>query len=417
MNNQPLCEKLWYLIGVPSQYIDSFEVLNQGPMVEIRKLCSLRSIIIANFMGINEQFKNQVQLREIPETSKLIKDLFKHNIEIVNIGSLSRNVMELNKLIDIRIEQVTFDDNDILQEWIQDLFRMPNGDAIAGVQTAVRKYRQFKNYYPYQKYINWPFEATLKEDREKNILSSDTKLRELLAKNHYKTITPLLDFVGIAGDATVVVDCENSDAQRLYDALAIAKIGVRKIILIDDTHTNRMWDEIVQEYRKSGILIEHDELPRLKEQKSLVDLRMVAKTCEEFYKNGVRHFILTTSDSDIWALISSLPDANIMLLAEKCKCGDLLIDAATQRNIQLVFMEDITNESTELMDRIVYRELSARLQKFTPNEHSMKKFVSETLKSLNLFDVPDDVFDSYVQWVEEKRARNQVETAESNPQE
>ncbi len=80
-------------------------------------------------------------------------------------------------------------------------------------------------------------------------------------------------------------------------------------------------------------------------------------------------------------------------------------------------MEDITNESTELMDRIMYRELSARLQKFTPNEYSVKKFVSETLKSLNLFDVPDYVSDSYVQWVEEKRTRNQVETAEDNPQE
>ena len=48
---KPMCEKLQYLIGVPSQYIDNYDTLNKGVMIEVRKLCSLRSMIIANFTG------------------------------------------------------------------------------------------------------------------------------------------------------------------------------------------------------------------------------------------------------------------------------------------------------------------------------------------------------------------------------
>lgn len=119
-----------------------------------------------------------------------------------------------------------------------------------------------------------------------------------------------MDFIGTNKDVVVVVDCENSDAQRLYDSWAFMKRFLRRIILVDDTHTNLMWDELVREYREADIPIEHDELPRLKEEKSLVDLRMVAKTCEEYYKNHVEHFILVTSDSDIWALIHSCKSRN-----------------------------------------------------------------------------------------------------------
>ena len=379
---KPMCEKLQYLIGVPSQYIDNFDALNKGVMAETRKLCSLRSLIIANFTDINEQFRNGVQLADIPMTARLVSDIAKYDINIVNAGSLSRNVIELNSLIDARIEKIALGFKGIPQEWIQEMFSMPAGDTIDGVRMAVRRYRQFKNFYPYQKYVNWPFAETPEEKRSKNIFGNDKDLHALLAEIHANKESKLIDFVGTANDVVVVVDCENSDAQRLYDALRTVKGNLRKIILIDDTHTNLMWDEMVREYRESGVAIEHDELPRLKEQKSLVDLRMVAKTCEEFYKNNVSHFILASSDSDIWALISSLPDAEIMVLAEKCKCGDVLIEALTQHKIQRLFLEDITTASSELMDRIMHKQIEALMSK---SYIDVKRTVIHAAQKLNLF--------------------------------
>lgn len=379
---KPMCEKLQYLIGVPSQYIDNFDIHNKGIMAEIRKLCSLRSLIIANFPDINEQFRNYVQLADISMTARLVADLAKYDIEIVNAGSLSRNVMELNELIDARIEKIALGFKGVPQEWVQELFHMPNGDKVDGVRAAVRKYRQYKNFYPYQKYINWSFAETPEDKRSKNIFGNDRELHELLAEMHRDKTVQLMDFIGTAKDVVVVVDCENSDAQRLYDSLAFMKRFLRKIILVDDTHTNLMWDELVREYRNKGIRVEHDELPRLKEQKSLVDLRMVAKTCEEYYKNHVEHFILVTSDSDIWALISSLPDADIMVLAERCKSGDLLLEALIQNHTPFVFMEDITEESSLLMDRIMRKEIEKQMSK---SYIDVRRIVTTAAQKLNLY--------------------------------
>jgi uncharacterized LabA/DUF88 family protein len=220
-----------------------------------------------------------------------------------------------------------------------------------------------------------------------------------------------MDFVGVAGDAVIIVDCENSDAQRLYDALAVVKLFARKIILIDDTHTNRMWDEIVREYKEADITIEHDEFPRLKEEKSLVDHRMVAKACEEFYKNNIKHFVLVTSDSDIWALIHSLPDAEILVLAERCKSGDVFIDALTQNKTQRVFLEDITSESTELQDRIMYKTITEKLATARAPEIDFKRLVINAAGVLNLY-LDDGTVSRYIQWAQDQVKKQEAETNE-----
>lgn len=392
MENIPLCKKLQYLIGVPAKYIDDYDTLNDGVWREIRKLCSLRSMIIANFTEINEQFSSGVELRDIDATGWIVNDLALLGITINNAHSLSRNVMALNELIDDRVKDVSLEFDYLPEEWIQELFHMPNGDTIGGVQDALRRYRQFKNYYPYQRYINWPFAETPEEKRSKNVLGNDRTLHEMLADIHRNKFTQLCDFAGVAGDAVVVVDCENSDAQRLYDSMEVVKHLARKIILVDDTHTNLMWDEIVQEFRKEGISIEHDELPRLKEQKSLVDLRVVAKACEEHYKNNIQHFILVSSDSDMWALINSLQDATFLVLAERCKSGDVYVEELTKQGIKYMFMEDIVEESTLLQDRIVRREIAKRMRWPCYN---VKSLVSKVLKDLNLY-LDKEAFHEYV---------------------
>ena len=392
MENIPLCKKLQYLIGVPAKYIDDYDTLNDGVWREIRKLCSLRSMIIANFTEINEQFSSGVELRDIDATGWIVNDLALLGITINNAHSLSRNVMALNELIDDRVKDVSLEFDYLPEEWIQELLHMPNGDTVGGVQDALRRYRQFKNYYPYQRYINWPFAETPEEKRSKNVLGNDRTLHEMLADIHRNKFTQLCDFAGVAGDAVVVVDCENSDAQRLYDSMEVVKHLARKIILVDDTHTNLMWDEIVQEFRKEGISIEHDELPRLKEQKSLVDLRVVAKACEEHYKNNIQHFILVSSDSDMWALINSLQDATFLVLAERCKSGDVYVEELTKQGIKYMFMEDIVEESTLLQDRIVRREIAKRMRWPCYN---VKSLVSKVLKDLNLY-LDKEAFHEYV---------------------
>lgn len=379
---KPICEKFLYMIGVPAQYIDHYDDLNKGALSEVRKLCSLRSMIIANFTDINDKFRKGEQLSEMKETARYVADVAKFGVVIENKSSLSRNVMELNELIDQHVFLLAKGFKNIPEEWVRDIFHMPEGDSVDGVRTALRRYRQFKNCYPYQKYVNWPFAEMTDEQRSRNIFRNDEDLIELLSEIHANKSSQLMDFIGTHDDLVIVVDCENSDPQRLYNSLRPMQSFIKKIILIDDAHTNMMWDELVADFRAANVVVEHDELARLKEQKSLVDMRMVAKTCEEHWKNGVKHFILATSDSDIWALISSMPDADIMVLAEKCKCGDVLIEALSRSGVQRVFMEDIVEDSTELMDKLMAKRIAANLSK---RYLDVRGCVYDAARQLNLF--------------------------------
>ena len=130
----PICQNLKYLIGVPAKYIDDYEKFDKGVLQTIRKLCSLRSVIIDKFSEINEEFRRGVQLSKISLTEKLVAVLSKCNISIENRPSLSRNVIELNELIAEKIKPVSLGFYPLVEEWIQELFTMPKGDTIEGVK-------------------------------------------------------------------------------------------------------------------------------------------------------------------------------------------------------------------------------------------------------------------------------------------
>lgn len=57
------------------------------------------------------------------------------------------------------------------------------------------------------------------------------------------------------------------------------------------------------------IPVEHIMIERLKQNKSLVDIKLTARACQEHYQKQVDSFVIVSSDSDYWGLISCLtPD-------------------------------------------------------------------------------------------------------------
>ena len=108
----------------------------------------------------------------------------------------------------------------------------------------------------------------------------------------------------------------------------------------------------------------------------------------EFFKNKVQNFIFVSSDSDLWALICSIPEAKILVLAERSKSGEMFIESLTQSNIQVIFMEDIIEPSTELMDRIMRR----KLRELKTNAYiDAKHIVITAAQELNLYLKPEDL--------------------------
>lgn len=151
----------------------------------------------------------------------------------------------------------------------------------------------------------------------------------------------IYDFIDNSKALQLVVDCENSDAFKLasvlkqLDADEIAKID--KIVLYDDVHTTNAWGylDVV-----TGIPVDHKVIERIKSNKSLVDIKMGMGISEAYYDKKITSFILLSSDSDFWGVISSLPNANFLVMVEREKCGIDIQNALENDGTYYCFIDD-----------------------------------------------------------------------------
>lgn len=258
-------------------------------------------------------------------------------------------------------------------EYIRDLFLIPNGLSEKGVKAAAALYQKHRTLYPYQMYVNW------QPVNEGNILFSDMKFVLLLYRWHgdeFKDLGRVSDterqtkgcirsFLAESKKAVIVVDCENSDPYKLCAALRDLEqdvLGrVSKVTLYDDSHSASAW-RILSAY--VGCPVEHSMIDRVKKQKSLVDISLTAGACREFYQNGVDSFILVSSDSDYWGLISSLPDARFMVMAEREHVSGDLKDTMDSAGISYCFLDDFySGDSGGIQTDALLREIYGYLGK------------------------------------------------------
>lgn len=75
--------------------------------------------------------------------------------------------------------------------------------------------------------------------------------------------------------------------------------------------------------------------------------------CREFYRNDVSSFILLSSDSDYWGLISSLPEAEFLVVVEWDKCGQAIKRALETSEIYYCSLDDFCSGNIEEFKRAV----------------------------------------------------------------
>lgn len=241
---------------------------------------------------------NQLSLDGINFIKKSSIKLSDHIIEINNI--ISNRIYNCKQLFPIWINW----------QYIRELFIMPDGLKEAGTKDAVSVYYADLPLYPYQMYINW------KPKDEGNILYNDKKFVTLLYKWHDDQFTEyskvsdagdyiknnIYDYINDSEKIVVVVDCENSDPYKLSATLKRLNYEYTKkisaIILFDDVHAASGWG-ILENFTR--IPVEHILIERLKQNKSLVDIKLTARACQEYYENHVDSFIIVSSDSTIGA--------------------------------------------------------------------------------------------------------------------
>lgn len=224
-------------------------------------------------------------------------------------------------------------------------------------------------------YMNWA------PRDEGNILYNDKKFVTLLYQWHGDAFTEysrvsdvsgyvkgsIHEYLSASVRTVIVVDCENSDPYKLCATLKgldyknIAKIA--KIILFDDVHTASAW-RILESFM--DIPVEHILIERVKQNKSRVDIMLTARACQEHYQNHVDSFVIVSSDSDYWGLISSLSEARflVMLEREKCsllereKCSSAMKHALSESGTFYCYIDDFySGNSDEIRMSALFKEM------------------------------------------------------------
>jgi len=378
-----IVSKVAYLIGVPKHIfeneheppkLDIYELLDKDKSARIvRNLCVVRAAIERRFGKINDkirkEYKTIYSLPElIPQDALRQLELDGASFYKKSSTKLAHHIIEINKLIRDRINNCKH----IFPVWlnwdyIRDLFNMKNGLTEEGTKAAAGVYFTNLECYPYSIFINW------NPQPNGNILYNDKKFVTLLYQWHndyfsdYSKVSDagsfvksnIYDFIDDAKRVVMAVDCENSDPYRLcatlkgLDADITAKI--QKIMLFDDVHTVDAW-RILESHTK--IPVEHIMTERVKQTKSLVDIELTAMTCREHYVNLVDSFIIVSSDSDYWGLISSLPEAKFLVMIEREKCGPDMKAALANSGIFYCYIDDFyTGDGEDLKKNALFNEI------------------------------------------------------------
>lgn len=380
--------KVAYLIGVPKAI---FENEHEPPKMEwyeelerdknariVRNLCMLRTAIERNFRKINTAMKYDLKsILSLPEyiPQECLSQLTLDGISVYRANAQPiQYILDINKHIANRINNCKYLFPIWLKwEYLRPIFIMPGGTTEKGSKAAAEEYYSNIDKYPYQVYINWSFTSSVG-----NLLYNDKKFVRLLYEYHEDCFTDMskvsdagqiakdgiYDFLERSVRTAVVVDCENADPYKLYATLKnldqAALLGkISKIILYDDIHTATAW-KILEQFTQ--IPIEHNMTERIKENKSLVDIRLTTGTCREFFQNNTDSFILVSSDSDYWGLISAMPEAHFLVLVEDEKCSPAVKKAMVDAGITYCYTDDFcTGNSDEIRIQAVLNEVKRAL--------------------------------------------------------
>jgi len=419
-----LVSKVAYLLGVPKRIFDNeheppkldvYERLEKDKNARIiRNLSIIRTAIIRNYKNIKDKIRMEYKsLLTVPEyiPSESIQQLTADNIFFYKSSNtkLPQHIMEINRLISDRINNC----KGLFPLWInwqyiRECFVMPDGLSADGIKAASDRYFRGLSHYPYQVYLNW------KPKDEGNILFSDKKFAKLLYMWHSDYFCDwdkvsdagsfvkgnVYDHIEASSKVVVVVDCENSDPYKLIATLRNLKREytqkISSIILFDDVNTISAWT-ILEKF--TAIPVERVLVERVKQNKSLVDIMLTARACQEHYRSNVDSFIIVSSDSDYWGLISSLSEARFLVMIEREKCGPDMKNALIESGIFYCYIDDFySGNAEEIRHSAILKEMGEYLARTV--KLNVKTMLDEALRATRLEMAAVErkqFFDKYIQ--------------------
>lgn len=142
------------------------------------------------------------------------------------------------------------------------------------------------------------------------------------------------------------VDCDNVELFKFLSFIqCLSPANVEGIVLVIDEKSNYLW-RVFKNLYKGNIPISTINVPRLKEQKSVVDVVLTKAVCESVYLGDTRNVLLISSDSDFFGLISSLTDVNFGVCYVSTAMGQDYLKYLSNNNVPTLNLLDIENDST-----------------------------------------------------------------------
>lgn len=335
-----------YLIGTKEEFFQYYseerELLyrlsNDKDATIIRLANSLRTKLMLNFNVTERELTQEItNLNRMGLYKDDVEGLKNLGIDIIRINyTVNKYLADLNFLISNNISKVSkWFPEWVNWEYIKSLFVITKGQNVDVIKKESCKFQYNRSAYPFTQYINWLPKI------EGNILYNDKKFLEIIYSQHKDSFTDLAkiteastitenniyDFIdkNTEGKIEVVIDCENADALKVVSFLQSLneseKDGLSKISLYDDSNTTSAWN-FIKKAIGNNIPVEHKVVERVKDNKSLVDMKMGTEIAISHYRDNTKAFILISSDSDYWGVISSLPTANFLVMLEQSKCSE-----------------------------------------------------------------------------------------------
>lgn len=323
----------------------------------IRSLCRIRTALMRSFKRVQDAMAFQMRnLHTLPEyiPQNDVEFLVQRGVKLLRVNWTAQGyIADINQLLMERINSCErlFP---IWLKWgyIRDLFLMPHGRQTDAIEAERARYAAEQAKYPYRVYLN------VQLIYDGNLFLHDGKLLYWLYQMHddcFTDFTKVTDACRAVKEnlytyllrnpvTAMIVDCENSDPYRICAVLRNIQENcpegfshIQKVVLYDDVNTSVTW-RILELYINAPI--EHEVIERVKNQKSLVDIWMTARTCKLYYEDHIPAYILVSSDSDYWGLMSALPDASFLVLTESEKTGFSLRSALNSKSISYCNMDE-----------------------------------------------------------------------------
>lgn len=395
-NTYEIISKIAFLIGVRKESFDNdtnplddewYHKLNQDKNARIvRNLCMLRTVLFKKYRDINNAIYYDLKnLNTLPNLvpQDILKELTDDGIGIIHANwTINQYIVFINSQLNTWIAgcRPWFP---LWIEWqyIRNLFIIPKADNDKQLKNVWGYYVSHINDYPYGVFLN------ARPQSMGNLLYNDEKFVTFLYGLYGKafvdkskvsdassyTKNSIYSFIEQSAKIAIVVDCENANPYKLYSMLdnlpRESSEKIIKMILYNDTHASSAWKLFS---RFLNITIEHEMTERIKEDKSLVDIRLTAGTCREYYKNHIDSFILVSSDSDYWGLITAMEECRFMVMVEYDKCSGAIVNAMKKNDVPYCYLDNFCSGDLESIqaEALLY-EIRATLKQHTISIDSM----------------------------------------------